>query len=82
MKTIKVYSTRVCPHCIMLKQYLDEKKLPYENYDVGIDPEKAEEMVKKTNQRGVPVISITDDTGKEEIIIGFDQEKLEGALNE
>lgn len=82
MKKIKVYSTPTCPHCIMLKQYLDNKGIAYEACDVSADQEKAEEMIKKTNQRRVPVVSITNENNKEEIIIGFDQEKLDEALNE
>ena len=76
MVKIKVYSTKTCPWCIKLKEYLKEKKIEYEDIDVGADQKAAEEMVKKSGQMGVPV---TDVDGK--IIIGFDQEEIEKALS-
>ncbi|HNQ50459.1 MAG TPA: glutaredoxin domain-containing protein [Candidatus Omnitrophota bacterium] len=73
--TILVYSTASCPHCIRLKQFLAENSIAYENYDVGIDQGKADEMVRKSGQLGVPVIEIDG-----RIIVGFDRPKIEQAL--
>jgi glutaredoxin len=56
----------------MTKEYLKEKKIPYKEYDVSQDEKAQQEMIKKSNQYGVPVIDID---GK--IIIGFDKVKLE-----
>jgi glutaredoxin len=42
---------------------------------VGEDKTARDEMVALTNQRGVPVIVIDD-----QVIIGFDQQKIEDAL--
>lgn len=81
MKNIKVYSTPTCPHCVLLKQYLEDNKIPFVGFDVSTDQEKAQEMIEKTNQRGVPAIVVTDENGKEEIIIGFDEERLKEVLN-
>ena len=72
---ILVYSTQSCPYCIRLKQYLAENNIQYENYDVGSDEAKADEMVKKSGQIGVPVIDID---GK--IIVGFNKTKIQQAL--
>ena len=43
---------------------------------IGGDPDKAQEIVKKSGQMGVPVLDIE---GK--IIVGFDKEAIEKALN-
>ena len=75
MKKIIVYSTTTWPWCTKVKAYLDEKGVEYEAFDVGQDREKAMEMVKKSNQQGVPVIDID---GK--IIVGFNQQKLDELL--
>ena len=72
---IKVYSTKTCPWCHKLKEYLNEKKVKFEDIDVGEDKKAAEEMVKKSGQMGVPV---SDINGK--IIVGFDKEEIEKAL--
>jgi len=72
---VMVYSTATCPYCVRAKQFLNENKIPYENYDVGVDERKADEMAAKSGQMGVPVIDIN---GK--IIIGFDKEEIKKAL--
>ncbi|MCU0651178.1 MAG: glutathione S-transferase N-terminal domain-containing protein [Candidatus Omnitrophica bacterium] len=72
---VLVYSTPTCPYCVRLKQYLTENKVAFENYDVGTDQAKAEEMVQKSGQMGVPVLDID---GK--IIVGFDKPKIQQAL--
>ena len=44
-------------------------------YDVGEDRDKAMEMVEKSGQMGVPVITVDG-----EVIIGFNQKKLDETL--
>jgi glutaredoxin 3 len=73
---VKVYSTMSCPWCHKLKDHLKEKKVDFENIDVGIDQKAANEMVEKSGQMGVPV---TDIDGK--IIVGFDKEEIDKALS-
>jgi len=75
MKNVKVYSTATCPYCIMVKDFLNEKKIPFENVDVGADREGAKEMIEKSGQRGVPVIDIEG-----HIIIGFDKNAISKEL--
>ncbi|MGI6595640.1 MAG: NrdH-redoxin [Elusimicrobia bacterium] len=75
MKKVIIYSTSACPYCRMAKDFFNEIKIEFINYDVGIDKEKLDEMVKKSSQIGVPVIDIEG-----EIIIGFDKEKIKTAL--
>jgi glutaredoxin-like YruB-family protein len=72
---VKVYSTETCPYCVMVKDYLKEKKVEFEDIDVGADQEKAKEMVEKSGQMGVPVVEING-----EIIVGFNKPKIDEAL--
>ena len=74
-KKIIIYSTPTCSHCIDAKNYLNDNKINFEEIDVAKDPAKAEEMIKKTGQMGVPVI-IIGQGDEEKIIIGFDQEEV------
>ncbi len=74
-KSVKVYSTPACPWCVRAKQFLTENNIPFENYDVSIDQEKAQEMMDRSGQIGVPVIDIEG-----EIIVGFDKERIKHAL--
>ena len=59
-----------------MKEYLSQKNIVFTEYNVGENREAAMEMVKKTNQMGVPVIVI-DDT---DIVIGYDPPKLDDLL--
>jgi glutaredoxin-like YruB-family protein len=70
-----VYSTVSCPWCYRAKDWLTEHKVKFEDVNVGVDQAKAQEMIDKSGQMGVPVIEVN---GK--IIIGFDEEKLKSAL--
>lgn len=74
-KRVKVYSTSTCPFCAMVKAFLKEKNILFENVDVGTNPEAAKEMVKKSGQMAVPVIDID---GK--IIVGFNKEAISREL--
>jgi len=75
MANVIVYSTPMCPWCKKLKSYLDEKNVEYEDIDVSSNQEAAHEMMHKSGQMGVPVIFID-----EEMMIGFDKDKLTSAL--
>lgn len=75
MKKVTVYSTPTCPYCKMAKEYFTEKKIEYSDVDVAADEKKAQEMIEKSGQMGVPVIDIDG-----EIIVGFDKEAVNKAL--
>ena len=47
------------------------------DYDVSKDREKAKEMIQKSGQMGVPVITIDD-----QVVVGFNQSKLDELLSE
>jgi len=74
-KKVMIYTTPTCPYCIKAKKFLEEKGVAFENIDVAANPDKAQEMVDKSGQMGVPVIDIE---GK--IITGFDKEAIQKAL--
>ncbi len=80
MPKVVIYSTPTCPYCKQEKAFLTEKGITFQDIDVGLNEAKAEEMIKKSGQMGVPVTVITKDGGKEEIIIGFDQKRISKAL--
>ena len=72
---VLVYSTPTCPYCVMAKQYLKDKEIEFEDFNVAEDHEKAKEMMKKSGQQGVPVLDVNG-----EIIVGFDKAKIDAAL--
>ena len=72
---ITTYTLSWCPHCKALKEYLNNKKIEYENIDVEENEDAAEDIIEKTGQSGFPIVVIEDD-----IIIGFDPKKIEELL--
>lgn len=78
-KSITIYSTKTCGYCQAAKEFLRSHNVEYADIDVGADSEKAREMIEKSGQMGVPVIVINDGE-KEELIIGFDQNRLATSL--
>ena len=74
-----VYSTPSCVYCKLAKAYFKEKGVDFKEIDVAADQKKAEEMIEKSGQMGVPVFVVSDD-GKEEVIIGYDRNRLANTL--
>ena len=68
---IIVYSTQSCPYCVMAKDYMKQHGFKYSDIDVSADRAKAEEMIEKSGQMGVPVIDIDG-----QIIVGFNKPKI------
>jgi glutaredoxin-like YruB-family protein len=75
MAQVIIYTTPTCTYCKTAKQFFEEHHVDYIEYDVSRDIEKAQRMVEKSGQTGVPVIEIDD-----EIIIGFDKRRIARAL--
>lgn len=76
MSKVKVYSTPTCTYCIILKKYLEEKGVEYDEVDVSQNEEEQKRMVEMTGQMGVPVVEYE---GK--FITGFDKEEINELLN-
>lgn len=74
-KKVEIYTTPTCHFCHMAKDFFKEKKIEFSEYDVSTDADKRQEMIEKTGQMGVPVISVD---GK--LMVGFDQNKLSELL--
>lgn len=72
---VTVYSTPTCPFCVKAKDYLKEKGVDFEDVNVAEDQARAQEMVQKSGQMGVPVLDVNGT-----VIVGFDQAKIDQAL--
>lgn len=72
---VTMYTTPTCPYCKMAKSYLTEKGITVQEINVAADAAKADEMVQKSGQMGVPVLDIGGT-----IVVGFDKTKINAAL--
>lgn len=80
MKKVAIYSTPTCHFCHDAKAFFKEKQVEFEDYNVQEDAARRDEMIKKTGKMAVPVIVVTGESGKEDVIVGFDKEKLSSLL--
>lgn len=80
MKQVTIYTTPTCGFCAMTKKFFKENAIAYAEKDVSRDLPAAQEMIDRSGQMGVPVTVITDDGGKETLIVGFDRPRLAAAL--
>ncbi|MBI2459744.1 MAG: glutathione S-transferase N-terminal domain-containing protein [Parcubacteria group bacterium] len=76
MPKIIIYTTPTCVYCKMAKAFFKEYNIAYEERDVAADATARDEMIKKSNQMGVPVIDIEG-----QIITGFDKNRLADLLS-
>ena len=75
MKNVTIYSTPSCHFCHMAKDFFKANNVAYTEFDVASNIEKRKEMIDKSGQMGVPVITIDD-----KLIIGFNKTELAKAL--
>lgn len=80
MTKITVYSTTTCPYCKMLKNYLAEKQIAYDEVVLDQQPEKMQAFIDTCGSMGVPCSHITKDNGTTVVVLGFDKAKINEAL--
>jgi glutaredoxin-like YruB-family protein len=75
MTKTTIYTTPTCSYCHRTKKFFKDNNVDYEEIDVSADEKAAQEMIKKSGQMGVPVISVEKD-GEEQIIVGYQPDML------
>ena len=75
MKPVSIYTTTTCHFCQMAKEFFKANNVAYTEFNVGEDADKRAEMIERSGQMGVPVISIGDD-----LVIGFNESKIKSLL--
>ena len=59
MKKVVIYTGDMCAYCTWAKELLNKKNIKFTEYNINKDPEKREEMIKKSNgAMSVPQIFI------------------------
>lgn len=59
----------------MAKEYFQKNNVEYQEFDVGSDLTKRQEMIEKSGQMGVPVITVGED-----LVVGFNKQRLQEML--
>lgn len=76
MKSVSIYTTNTCGYCKMAKEFFSKNNIQFQEFDVGTDLAKRQEMIDKSGQMGVPVITVDND-----LVVGFNKAKLQELLN-
>ncbi len=58
MSKVLIYSTRICPFCVMARRLLERKGVRFDEVKVDEDPVRRQEMMQKTGRRTVPQVFI------------------------
>ena len=74
-KQITLYSQPDCPPCDVLKSYLVEHGIPFEERDITRDPAALHELASKYQSQSTPTTVIGD-----QVMIGLNFERLEAML--
>ena len=72
---VTIYSTPTCHFCHAAKDFFTANKVAFTDYNVATDLAKRKEIIEKSGQMGVPVISIGD-----KLVVGFDEGRLKELL--
>lgn len=72
---VKVFSTPTCPWCVRVKDYLMEQNVEFDDIDVSVDHQAAQQMVMASGQMGVPQIWVDD-----KVVVGFNKPVLDELL--
>jgi len=82
MPEILIYTTNICPYCVMAKRLLDKKGATYTEINIDNQTGLREEMMRKTKRRTVPQIYIGDlhVGGFDELYALEQQKKLDALL--
>ena len=84
MKPVLVYSTRICPYCMLAKRLLGGKGVAYQEVLVDGDDVRRDEMMRRSGRRTVPQIFVGDTHvgGYEELAVLERQGKLDSLLDD
>jgi len=78
---IIIYSTTTCATCHLVTSWLDKQGFQYNKKNTDTDPQAMLDFMSVNDGAiGVPFTVITDESGTETKIMGFDQTALKNAL--
>ncbi len=76
VKKVVIYTQPDCSPCDTAKEFLKKKGVSFEEHNVREEPNAVMEMVQKYQSRSTPTIVVG-----EEVLIGFDPDRLEKLLS-
>jgi len=80
-KKITIYTRTTCSYCAQVKRLLDMKGKTYDVINLDEDLAAEASIIAKSGARTVPVVTVTDETGDEQVAsIGWNPGALLSAV--
>ncbi len=80
-KHITIYTRTTCAYCVQVKKLLDLKGKQYEVVNIDNDPAAEASIIAKSGARTVPVVTVREENGDEQIAsIGWNPGALMAAV--
>ena len=76
-----MFTTTYCASCQTLKRWLDGQGVEYRTVNLDNEPARQAEILKKTGQLQVPVLTVVQSDGTEAVIVGNQFEQIRRVLN-
>lgn len=79
-KKITVYTSNTCAYCVMVKKYLGNKNVSYEEVNIDNEPHRQQEALEMSGALTVPVTIVEKEDASKDVIIGFNLQQLAPAI--
>jgi glutaredoxin 3 len=80
-KQITIYTRTTCAYCVQVKRLLDIKGKTYEVINIDNDPVAEAAIIAKSGARTVPVVTVREENGDEQVAsIGWNPGALMAAV--
>ncbi len=80
-KKITIYTRTTCSYCTQVKKLLDMKGKSYDVINIDDDRDAEAAIIAKSGARTVPVVTVTDESGDEQVAsIGWNPGALLSAV--
>ena len=79
-KNITVFTTSTCSYCPMVKRYLQSKGLSYDEVNLEEHPDRQADVLQMSGAMTVPVTVVTKTDDTQEVIVGYNLQRLVPAL--
>ena len=74
---IVLFTQPDCPPCLVLKMFLTERGVTFEERDITRDPDAVRDLTEHYKSHSTPTLVIGD-----EVLIGFDPDRIDEILGE
>ena len=76
---VAVYSTKTCPYCVQVKQWLTDRDIAFKDLQIDTDKQAMKTMIEVSGQMSVPYTLVESDDIKQGVI-GYDETRLQALL--